>query len=97
MGRMLLMQSSRNWKVGRLILVQPTSPREPGETRPPSKKFGCKSNTRKGDGKKWCRMFKLLVRKEKSWPNPFIWPLAPKQLLVGLNVGCILYPTVFLL
>lgn len=39
-GRTLLMQSSRNWKVAGLILVQSTSPREPGETRHHLKNLG---------------------------------------------------------
>lgn len=71
------MQSSRNWKVARLIPAQPTSPSEPGETRPPSKECGCERNTRKGQGKRWCRRSELLLRKEQSWPNLFVWPLAP--------------------
>lgn len=40
-------------------------------------------------------MPELLVRKEQSWPNPFFLALGPNQLLVGLNVGCILYPRDF--
>lgn len=73
------MQSSRNQKVASLILIQPTSHSEPGKARPSFQEFECKRKNRKGKDKKQCRMFELPVRKEQSWPNPFVWPSAPNN------------------
>lgn len=65
----LLMQSSREGSK-----VEPTSPNQPGKTRPPSKEFEWKRNVGKEESEMWCRVFELLVRKKQSWPNPFVWP-----------------------